>query len=378
MKSFLSLIYIFTLFASTPLFSQEAKAIFSHPEFVEGFNILAKKGYKILEIHQINTIDNKSPFETYALVHKDSIRLIKALKKKYKNIIRIPVEKMIVTSTTHLPGIEMLQGSETVVGFPGTDYISSASFRSLIKKGSLKEMGHQEQLNIELVLAAAPELIIGYAVGEKPKIYETIANSGIPVILNHDWLAQHPLGKASWIYLYGALLNKLDRADQLFSNIHDQYLVAKKLATHAVETPTVFSGAMYKDVWYAPGGKSWAAQFIQDANANYLFNNNHTGSDAFGIEYVLSKAAQSDFWIGAAQFTSHEEMLKKSAHYSQFDAFKNKNIYSFSSIKGVTGGVLYYELAPQRPDLVLKDLIAILHPELSPNHSFTFFRRLDD
>ena len=87
MKSFLSLIYIFTLFASTPLFSQEAKAIFSHPEFVEGFNILAKKGYKILEIHQINTIDNKSPFETYALVHKDSIRLIKALKKKYKNII---------------------------------------------------------------------------------------------------------------------------------------------------------------------------------------------------------------------------------------------------------------------------------------------------
>ena len=267
MKSFLSLIYIFTLFASTPLFSQEAKAIFSHPEFVEGFNILAKKGYKILEIHQINTIDNKSPFETYALVHKDSIRLIKALKKKYKNIIRIPVEKMIVTSTTHLPGIEMLQGSETVVGFPGTDYISSASFRSLIKKGSLKEMGHQEQLNIELVLAAAPELIIGYAVGEKPKIYETIANSGIPVILNHDWLAQHPLGKASWIYLYGALLNKLDRADQLFSNIHDQYLAAKKLATHAAETPTVFSGAMYKDVWYAPGGKSWAAQFIQDANA---------------------------------------------------------------------------------------------------------------
>lgn len=378
MKSFLSPIYIILLFASHSLFSQEAKVIFSHPEFVEGFNITAKKGYNILEIKQINTLDTKTPQEQFVLVHRDSITLINALEKQYRNIIRIPVEKMIVTSTTHLPGIEMLQSSETVIGFPGTDYISSASFRSLIKKGSLKEMGHQEQLNIELVLAAAPELIIGYAVGEKPKLYETLAQSGIPVILNHDWLAQHPLGKASWIYLYGALLDKLDQADQLFTAIHDQYNDAKKLAAKASIAPTVFSGAMYKDVWYAPGGKSWAAQFIKDANGSYIFNNHHTGSDSFGIEYVLTKAAYSDFWIGPAQYTSYREMLKSSLHYSQFKAFKHKKIFSYSSNKGATGGVLYYELAPQRPDLVLKDLIAILHPELLPNHSFTFFKKLDD
>lgn len=378
MKSFLYPIYIILLFASNSLLSQEAKVIFSHPEFVEGFNITAKKGYNILEIKPINTLDTKTPQEQFVLVHRDSITLINSLEKQYRNIIRIPVEKMIVTSTTHLPGIEMLQSSETVIGFPGTDYISSASFRSLIKKGSLKEMGQQEQLNIELVLAAAPELIIGYAVGEKPKLYETLAHSGIPVILNHDWLAQHPLGKASWIYLYGALLDKLDQADQLFTTIHDQYNEAKKLAAKASIAPTVFSGAMYKDVWYAPGGKSWAAQFIKDANGSYIFNNHHTGSDSFGIEYVLTKAAYSDFWIGPAQYTSYREMLKSSVHYSQFKAFKHKKIFSYSSNKGATGGVLYYELAPQRPDLVLKDLIAILHPELLPNHSFTFFKKLDD
>jgi len=356
LKSFLSPIYIILLFASHSLFSQEAKTIFSHPEFVEGFNITAKKGYNILEIKPINTLDTKTPQEQFVLVHRDSIALIDSLEKQYKNIIRIPVEKMIVTSTTHLPGIEMLQSSETVIGFPGTDYISSASFRSLIKKGRLKEMGQQEQLNIELVLAAAPELIIGYAVGEIPKLYNTLAQSGIPVILNHDWLAQHPLGKASWIYLYGALFDKLDQADQLFKAIHDQYNDAKKLAAKALTTPTVFN----------------------DANGSYIFNNHHTGSDSFGIEYVLTKAAYSDFWIGPAQYTSYREMLKSSVHYSQFKAFKHKKIFSYSSNKGATGGVLYYELAPQRPDLVLKDLIAILHPELLPNHSFTFFKKLDD
>jgi iron complex transport system substrate-binding protein len=331
-----------------------------------------------LEIKQINTPYNKTSHEQFVLVHRDSVALINSLKKQYKNVIRIPAEKIIVTSTTHLPGIDMLQSSEKVIGFPGTDFISSASFRSLIKKGKLKEMGQQEQLNLELVLAAAPELIIGYAVGEIPKLYKTLVQSGIPVILNHDWLAQHPLGKASWIYLYGALFDKLDQADQLFKTIHDQYNDAKKLAAKALTTPTVFSGAMYKDVWYAPGGKSWAAQFIKDANGSYIFNNHHTGSDSYGIEYVLTQAAYSDFWIGPAQYTSYREMLKSSFHYSQFKAFKHKKIFSYSSNKGATGGVLYYELAPQRPDLVLKDLIAILHPDLLPNHSFTFFKKLDD
>jgi iron complex transport system substrate-binding protein len=378
LKSFLYSIYIVIFFASQSIFSQEAKAIFSYPEFVEGFNITAKKGYKILEIKQINTPYNKTSHEQFVLVHRDSVALINSLKKQYKNVIRIPAEKIIVTSTTHLPGIDMLQSSEKVIGFPGTDFISSASFRSLIKKGKLKEMGQQEQLNLELVLAAAPELIIGYAVGEIPKLYKTLVQSGIPVILNHDWLAQHPLGKASWIYLYGALFDKLDQADQLFKTIHDQYNDAKKLAAKALTTPTVFSGAMYKDVWYAPGGKSWAAQFIKDANGSYIFNNHHTGSDSYGIEYVLTQAAYSDFWIGPAQYTSYREMLKSSFHYSQFKAFKHKKIFSYSSNKGATGGVLYYELAPQRPDLVLKDLIAILHPDLLPNHSFTFFKKLDD
>ena len=39
-------------------------------------------------------------------------------------------------------------------------------------------------------------------------------------------------------------------------------------------------------------------------------------------------------------------------------------------------GTLYYELAPQRPDLVLKDLIHILHPGLLPNYVPYFFKPL--
>ena len=63
--------------------------------------------------------------------------------------------------------------------------------------------------------------------------------------------------------------------------------------------------------------------------------------------------------------------------YTQFEAFQNKKVYSFTTKKGATGGVLYYELAPNRPDIVLKDIIKILHPELLPDHELYFFSQLD-
>ena len=98
---------------------------------------------------------------------------------------------------------------------------------------------------------------------------------------------------------------------------------------------------------------------------------------ALSFETVLEKAQNADFWIGPSQFCSLKEMQNNNPHYSQFKAFQTKNVYSFAVKKGEKGGLLYYELAPNRPDLVLKDLIKILHPECLPNHQLYFFQKLE-
>ena len=63
-------------------------------------------------------------------------------------------------------------------------------------------------------------------------------------------------------------------------------------------------------------------------------------------------------------------------NYIHFTAVQRKNVYSFSTKKGKTGGIIYYEQAQNRPDLVLKDIVKILHPEALPNHQLVFFERL--
>ena len=67
---------------------------------------------------------------------------------------------------------------------------------------------------------------------------------------------------------------------------------------------------------------------------------------------------------------------KQIGQYVCMKAVATKKIYSFSTKRGKTGGVIYYELAQNRPDLVLKDIVKILHPEVLPNHELYFFEQL--
>jgi iron complex transport system substrate-binding protein len=69
-------------------------------------------------------------------------------------------------------------------------------------------------------------------------------------------------------------------------------------------------------------------------------------------------------------------MQTSNPHYSQFKAFQNKKVFSYSTKKGKTGGIIFYELAPNRPDLVLKDMLKIMHPEVLPDYQLYFFEQL--
>ena len=319
----------------------------------------------------------KSGF-TYALIPKDKMASMTLNKTEYDAIVTVPVERIVVTSTTHIPALEALGVADKLIGFPDTKYISSKATRKRIATGKVKELGNNEAINTELVLELNPNIIVGFGVDGQNKAYSTLQRANIPVVYNGDWTEETPLGKAEWIKFFAPFFNKEVEADSIFKGIEHAYVEAKNLAKTAERKPSVLSGALYRDVWYLPGGKSWAAKFFDDANANYIWKDTpETGSISLSLENVIEKGKSAEFWISPAQFISYHELEQANRHYRQFDAFKNRNSYSFAGKTGETGGLLYYELAPQRPDLVLKDLIHIFHPELLPDHSLFFFKPLN-
>ena len=316
---------------------------------------------------------------TYALVNRNKMELATNLPEKVQAVIPVPVNRLIATSTTHIPALEALGVADRLVGFPETKYISSPQTRQRIEKGQIAELGSNESINTEITLALEPELIIGFGIKNLNKAYHAFESAGVPVVYNGDWTEESPLGKSEWIKFFAPFFNMEENADSIFRSIEESYLASKRLAQTVNTKPMVLGGALYKDVWYMPGGKSWAANFIADANADYIYaDNTDVGSLKLSLESVLAKSDEADYWIGPAQFSSYTEMESANPHYLRFKPFREQKVYTFARTRGATGGLLYYELAPARPDIVLKDLIHIFHPEILPDYEPYFFKPLEN
>ena len=343
--------------------------------YAEGFNITTHSNFSVLEVN--NPWPNAEKAYKYVLISKENAAKTSFMKDEYDGIIITPVKQIVVTSTTHIPALELLNEEETLIGFPGTDYVSSEKTRQRIDNGSIRELGKNEGLNTEVLLSLKPDVVIGFGVDGTSKSLNTISKANIPVIYNGDWVEKSPLAKAEWIKFFGALYNKTKEADSIFSTIETDYKAAKTLAKTVKNRPTVLSGAMHKDVWYLPNGTSTEAQFLKDANVAYLYaDTTGTGSLALSFETVFEKAKSADLWLSPSYYPTMDALKQANTHYTQFDAYKNNAIYTFSNTAGKTGGVLYYEIGLARPDLVLKDIIKICHPELLPEYKPYFFKPL--
>lgn len=341
-------------------------------KYAKGFDIQKFTDY--IKIIIKTPYPNSTQSSVYNLINKDTdISQFKTT----DILLQIPIKKVVVTSTTHIPMLGLLNEEKSLIGFPNTRYISSKKTRELIDDGKIQELGMDANLNTEIVIDLAPDLLIGFAMNAGNKSFKTLESAGIPVLINGDWLEETPLGRAEWLKLFGVLYGKGQLSDSIFNSIEKSYNSAKVIASKSTNRPTILSGALFKDVWNLPAGESFVAQFLKDANTNYLWKETKgKGSLQLNFENVLDKAHNADIWVAPGYFENIEQMLNSSPYYDEFDAFNSKNIYTYANNKGETGGVIYYELAPTRPDLVLKDLIKIAHPNLLIDYKLTFFERI--
>ena len=342
-------------------------------KYAKGFDIQNYKNYKKLIIKSPYP-KAKEQFE-YVLIPKDS-----NIPNEVKNatIIRIPITKIVVTSTTHIPMLELLHEENTLVGFPNTQYISSERTRKRILENKIIELGKGENINTEVLLNLNPEVVVSFSMSKNNKMFSSIEKAGIPVLLNGDWLEETPLGRAEWVKFFAALYNKEKEADSIFKQIEIEYNSAKLLAEKALKKPTILSGVLFKDIWNLPAGDSFVAQFLKDANTDYLWaGTKGKGSLSLSFESVFEKAQHADFWIAPGHYKTLSELINANKHYAKFNAFKEQKIYTFATTTGANGGVLYYELAPVQPHIVLKDIIKVTHPELLPNYTPFFLQKLN-
>src|SRR5690606_924675 len=217
--------------------------------YAQGFKISQGEGFKILEVLQAYPGEHE-PFR-YLVVEEEGKEPGLG---NFDAVITLPVEEIVLTSTTQVPHLDFLGIPDKMIGFPNTDLISSSVMRTRIDAGKVKDLGRGPVANVEMIVDLNPDLVIFSTLGENIEPYGIVRKAGIPFILNGEYTEQDPLGRAEWIKFTGALTGKYPEAVAVFEKIEGEYLALKEqvAAISQQQQPTVISGIMYKDIWYAP------------------------------------------------------------------------------------------------------------------------------
>ena len=293
-------------------------------------------------------------------------------------VIEVPVNSIIAMSTTQLPHLSELGVLDTLVGVDSFLYINNPDVRKKIEAGELVEIGSGGQVNVEQALDLQPDLIMTYGVGNPeydahPKLLE----ANLKVVLNSEYMETSPLGRAEWIKFTAAFFNREAQATRVYSTIAGRYKEMAAKARNVATRPTVFGNAPFQGTWYMPGGRSYVAQLLADAGADYLWaDDTSTGSQPLSFEEVFERARNADFWLNPGSWKSLSEIRAADERLTRFAAFQKGNVFNNNKRLNENGGNDYWETGVTNPHLVLADLIKIFHPELLPDHELYFYQQL--
>ena len=304
----------------------------------------------------------------FALVHDADVVVPEGYTK-----VKVPITSTICMTSLQLSNFTILDAHDVVKGITSTKNLFDEDIKARVKDGRIVKIGMEGEFDPEVVMAANPDII--FISPSKRGGYDAIKEIGITLVPHLGYKELDPLGQAEWIKFIGMFIGKEKEAAEIFAGIESRYNELKEKAAKVEQRPTVTSGEMHYGNWHAVGGKNYLAQIFRDAGAEYVINDDETSGEDLEFEKMYALSANADYWriLNSYQGDFSYEALKASEPRNEmFKAFKEKKVI-YCNMKQTP----YYEIAPVKPDVLLKDFVAIFHPELvEQDYQPTFYRIL--
>ena len=325
-------------------------------------------GYVVKECEGVRLVDVGKDYH-FALVTTDEAEVPEGYTK-----VHVPIKSTICMTSLQLSNFTILDAHDVVKGLTGTKNLFNKDILKRVKDGRIVKIGMEGNFDTEMVLAANPDVI--FVSLSKRGGYDAITSTGITLVPHLGYQELHPLGQAEWIKFVGMFIGKEKEANEIFAGIEHRYNELKEKTQNVNQRPTVLSGEMHYGSWHAVGGKNYLAQIFRDAGADYVIDDEETSGENLEFEKMYSLAANADYWRILNSYPGEfcYEALKASEPRNElFKAFKEKKVI-YCNMKEAP----YYEISPVQPDVLLKDFVAIFHPELvEPDYKSTYYRLLN-
>lgn len=275
--------------------------------------------------------------------------------------------RIIALSSTQIGMIHQLQQIKSIVGVTDKKYIYNKELLQRLNQGLVVEVGEEGLIPLEAIIKAKTQLVLYSGFGNEFPHEKQLNKIDIQCIPIYDWREQHPLGKAEWIKFFGVLYDKEEEANAYFKKVEQKYHELKTLVKDVKTKPSVVSGHVFGDHWYAPSGENYFGILMKDAGMDYLYKGiKGSKSVERSLEQILIDTKNVEIWLDPNAKTK-AELLQHQAKYAHLNMYQHGKIYGYH-----TSNNKYWENAAVSPDKVLSDLISIAHPNLISKTSYFY------
>ena len=323
-----------------------------------------------------------------------------------------PLGRLIVMSTSHIGFLDAIGADSVIVGVSGGEYVCDSSVTAGLSNGMVVDIGYDASPDYEKIMALKPDLLLTYSVSPvKSQFLAKLESLGIKTFIVNEHLERHPLARASYIRLFGALTGNMAAADSVLKVVSDNYISLRDSvqgisnandacdlgqnnpksnniepsSINAVQGTTrkVLVNIPYKDQWFIPGLESYLTTLFKDAGGEIL--GAKPGSSVSGqisVETAYSLSKEADLWMNVGWCQTLEQLLSVNPLFEDFlmNIQKNASARGYSRAKGYStnssdtsaivvwndnnrlnpkGGNDFWESGVVRPDLLLRDLVGI-------------------
>ena len=297
-----------------------------------------------------------------------------------------PPKRIVAMSSSHAAMLDAVGCADRIVGLSGCRFIYNSDLCSKIAEGKICEVGYDSSFDFEKIRALKADVVLLYGVaGEAKAITSKLEELRIPYIYIGDYLEADPLGKAEWVVALASLCGVEAKGLEFFAGVEERYNTLKGKQYCSAYRPRVMLNLPYRDTWFMPPHNSYMVRLIEDAGGEYILTesikrkteNEHNTSTPISLEEALLLAMKADFWINLGQFNSVEEVCAAAPRFAKVDAVRFGRLYNNTKRTNESRGSDFWESGAVRPDLILQDLVKILHYE-APTEELYYYKNIGD
>lgn len=375
-KSFLSLCLLIVLLAAcngkkTASISDFSNQLYT-PEYASGFSIKGADGYESSIITVTNPWQGADSITTQLFIARGGESAPEGFTGQ---VLEGDASRIVAMSSTHIAMLDAVGEAGRVVGVSGIDYISNPVISA--NRDSIGDVGYEGNINYELLISLDPDLVLLYGVNGASSMEGKLNELGIPFMYVGDYLEESPLGKAEWMVALSEVVGKRTEGEQVFGGIPVRYNdLKKRVADTMLDAPAVMLNTPYGDSWFMPSTESYVARLVKDAGGDYIYKKN-TGNASLPIdlEEAYKLTSEADMWLNVGMANSLDELRTSCPKFSDTRCFRNGSVWNNNLKTNAAGGNDYYESAVVNPDILLRDLVKIFHPELV-EEDFVYYKQL--